>query len=132
MAKVYIQMARRRIVVLGIYVCMYRRSYRTYVHCHRCKSVPVVFQGCSQQFKRFPFDPVASFLPRSSCWESRSLFQASQSPSLTISALLSASVHPSGYSVPFLSSVQKFRLCEAKGPLLSPSICQRKNTKPAK
>ena len=49
-----------------LHLCTYVRSYRTYIAAGA--KVPVVFQGCSQQFKCCSFDPVASFLPSSSCW----------------------------------------------------------------
>ena len=81
-----------------------------------------MFRGCSQRFKCFSFDPVASFLPRSSCWESQSLFQASQSLSLTSSScsvpVFILQVTACRLSVQSRKLYSIFKLCEAKDPLL--------------
>ena len=80
-AHLYVGKLRSRYtyIRLGVVSTYFASMYiRTYVATVGCKSVPVVVRGCSQQFKCCSFDPVASFLPSSSCWESRSLFQCTK------------------------------------------------------
>ena len=71
--------ARCRIDVLCIYVCTYVATVCTSPQVQKCQ---LCVRGCSQQFKCCSFDPVASFLPSSSCWESQSLFQCATEPIL--------------------------------------------------
>ena len=105
-----------------------------------------MFWGCSQQFKCCSFDPVASFLPSSSCWESQSLFQCATDPILDQFQCCSVQVLILQVTVCHLS-VQSRRLqwhiqtMWSRGfssfigwgifMWISPSICLRKVIKPA-